>query len=126
MSFALADEELLSRAREIALVDLDALSLGDVDGEIMDAFVSDVRSVLTEIAGRVTAIETALGGGPSVTALMEEQSALRLSERAGEARRKAQGLLDQRALAQVTLSRLSAAASLMIGRLWEADARLAR
>src|SRR5690606_28214650 len=57
------DEGLSTRLRDLALVDLDALTIGaSVPGELIAAFADDVADALREARTRIAALRTALGG----------------------------------------------------------------
>jgi len=63
------DEALSTRLRDLALVEIDALLLGDQTQELVAAFADDVADALREARIRIAALRSQLGGADPLAVL---------------------------------------------------------
>ena len=121
------DEALLTRLRDLALVDLDALLLG-TSGEqyvqLLTAYGEDLEDALRAARGRMAdLIKTVAGVDP--LALLDAGYASRARDGGREAAERSARRLTSRAQACRALARIDDLASSLFPRLLEADRRRA-
>ena len=114
------DEALSTRLRDLALVDLDALALGNP--ELIAAFAEDVADALREARARIAALRGSLGGADPLNVLD-----LSVRQRASDAGAAGAVRIADRLTAQTVaaraLARLADLAGALVGKLFEADRR---
>ena len=117
------DEGLSTRLRDLALVDLDALTVGaSSPGELIGAFADDVADALREARARIAALRTALGG-PEPLAVLDLPHRQRASDTAAAGAQRIREKLVSHAEAARSLARLSDLAASLTPKLFEADRR---
>lgn len=118
-----SDEALSTRLRDLALVDLDALTVGaPVPHEIISAFADDVADALREARTRIAALRTSLGG-PDPLAVLDLPHRQRASDTAAAGAVRVREKLGSHAEAARSLARLSELAASLTPKLFEADRR---
>src|SRR4051812_21007176 len=119
------DEALSTRLRDLALVELDALTAG-LSGRdaqvVIEAFGDDVLDALREARVRIAALRRALGG-PDPLNVLELQPRQRASDAGQAGAERVRDRLAAQAEAARALSRLADLASCLVGKLFEADRR---
>jgi predicted Rdx family selenoprotein len=116
------DEALSARLRDLALVEIDALLLGDGAQELITAFADDVADALREARIRIAALRAQLGGADPLSVLD-----VTTRQRASDAGAAGVDRIRQRLAAQAdasrALARLADLAGGLIPKLFEADRR---
>ncbi len=119
------DEVLSTRLRDLALVDLDALTVG-LDGEhgarLAAAYGDDVADALREARTRIAALRQSLGG-PDPLNVLDLQARQRASDTAHAGAVRVREKLGGQAEAARALARLADLAAALVPRLFEADRR---
>ncbi len=119
------DEALSTRLRDLALVDLDALTVG-LDGAagqgLVAAYADDCADALGEARARLAALRKQLGG-PDPLNVLELASRQRASEAGHAGAGRVQGRLVGQAEAARAFARLADLAAGLVGKLFEADRR---
>jgi hypothetical protein len=119
------DELLSTRLRDLALVDLDALTAG-VEGaaraELVAAFADDIADALREARARMAVLRGPLGGGDPL-AILETTPRQRASDAAVAGAERLRVRLGQQAEAARGFARLADLAAVLAPRLFEADRR---
>lgn len=117
------DEALSTRLRDLALVDLDALTVGSRDGQaLIGAFADDVADALKETRTRIAALRTSLGGADPLNVL-DLAPRQRASDTATAGALRVREKLGHHAEAARSLARLSELAATLTSKLFEADRR---
>lgn len=119
------DEALLTRLRDLALVDLDALTVGldaDRSHELVVAYAEDIADALKEARARMTAMRKELGGPDPLNVLD-----LSARHRASDAGHAGADRVRERLLAQTeaarAFARLAGLVAPLVSKLFEADRR---
>lgn len=119
------DEALSTRLRDLALVDLDALTVG-LDGEagarLAGAYADDVADALREARARIAALRAALGG-PDPLNVLDLAARQRASDTAHAGAVRVREKLGAQAESARALARLADLAAGLVPRLFEADRR---
>jgi hypothetical protein len=117
------DEALSTRLRDLALVDLDALTVGSRDPQgLIAAFADDVADALRETRTRIAALRTSLGGADPLNVL-DLAPRQRASDTATAGALRVREKLGTHAEAARCLARLSELAAILTPKLFEADRR---
>ncbi len=117
------DEALSTRLRDLALVDLDALTVGSHDAQLLiGAFADDVADALKETRARIAALRTALGGADPLNVL-DLAPRQRASDTATSGALRVREKLGSQAEAARSLARLAELAATLTPKLFEADRR---
>jgi len=117
------DEALSLRLRDLALVDLDALTVGaSAPQEVIAAFADDVGDALREARTRIAALRAALGGADPLNVL-DLPARQRASDSAAAGAQRVRDKLASHADAARSLARLSELAASLAPKLFEADRR---
>jgi len=117
------DEVLVMRLRDLALVDLDALTAGArAPGSLIAAYAEDVAGALSEARARIAALRSSLGGADPLNVL-ELASRQRASEAGAAGAQRVRARLVAHADAARDLARLSELAAQLVPKLFEADRR---
>lgn len=114
------DEALSARLRDLALVELDALLVGDRD--LITAFADDVADALREARTRIATLRAQLGGADPLSAL-DIPTRQRASDAATAGVDRIRARLTSQADACRALARLADLAANLIPKLFEADRR---
>ena len=117
-----ADEALSTRLRDLALVEIDALILGDRTQELVAAFADDVADALREARTRIAALRSQLGGANPLSVL-DAASQQRASDAAVAGVDRIRARLAAQADAARALARLADLAAGLVPKLFEADRR---
>lgn len=117
-----ADEALSTRLRDLALVEIDALLLGDGAQELVAAFADDVADALREARTRITALRSQLGGADPL-AILEAAPRQRASDAGAAGTGRIRARLATQADAARALARLTDLAAGLVPKLFEADRR---
>lgn len=123
----LDDEQLLTRLRDLSLVDLDALlagSSGDEYTELLDTYCDDVQSALREARGRVAVLQKSIGGADPL-AIIDATPAVRAQDGGREGAERFAARVAERARACRAVARIDDLAGLLLPKLLEADRRRA-
>jgi hypothetical protein len=119
------DEALLTRLRDLALVDLDALTVGldgDRSHQLVVTFADDIVDALREARARLTALRKELGGPDPLNVLD-----LAPRQRASDAGHAGADRVRERLLAQTeaarAFARLAGLVAPLVTKLFEADRR---
>lgn len=119
------DESLCTRLRDLALVDLDALTVG-LDGgrsqELAGAFADDCADALREARTRITALKKELAG-PDPLNVLDLSARQRASDTAHAGAVRVADRLTTQAEAGRSLARLADLAAALVPKLFEADRR---
>jgi sRNA-binding protein len=119
------DEPLTTRLRDLALVELEALTAG-LDGaragELTAAHADDIADALRDARARIAALRQALGGADPLGAL-DASPRQRASEGGKGGSDRARARLADQAEAARQLARLADLAAGLVPRLFEADRR---
>ena len=119
------DEALSTRLRDLALVDLDALTVG-LDGEagarLAGAYADDVADALREARTRIAALRAQLGG-PDPLNVLDLQARQRASDTAHAGAVRVREKLGTQAESARALARLADLAAGLVSKLFEADRR---
>ena len=117
------DEALSTRLRDLALVDLDALTVSARDPQdLVAAFADDVADALREARTRIATLRTALGG-PDPLNVLDLQPRQRASDTAAAGAQRVRERLGTHAEAARSLARLAELAAGLTPKLFEADRR---
>lgn len=117
-----ADEALSTRLRDLALVEIDALLLGDGTQELIAAFADDVADALREARTRIAALRSQLGGADPL-AILEAAPRQRASDAGAAGVDRIRARLATQADAARALARLTDLAAGLVPKLFEADRR---
>ena len=119
------DEALCTRLRDLALVDLDALTVG-LDGargqELASAYADDCADALREARTRLTALRKDLAG-PDPLNVLDITARQRASDAGHAGSLRVHDRLIGQAEAARTFARLADLAASLVGKLFEADRR---
>lgn len=117
------DEALSMRLRDLALVELDALTAGAAAPQaLIAAYADDVADALREARTRITALRTSLGG-PDPLNVLDLAVRVRASDTAHAGAERVRTKLAANAEAARALARLSELAAVLAPKLFEADRR---
>lgn len=117
------DEALSTRLRDLALVDLDALTVGARDAQaLIAAFADDVADALREARARIATLRAALGGADPLNVL-DLAVRQRASDSGAAGAERVRTRLVGQADAARALARLAELAATLVPRLFEADRR---
>jgi transglutaminase-like putative cysteine protease len=119
------DEALSTRLRDLALVEIDALTAGlpSVDAQtLIAAFADDVADALREAKARIAALRQALAG-PDPLNVVDLQPRQRASDAGQAGLDRVRSRLISQAEAGRALARLAELASGLVSKLFEADRR---
>lgn len=118
-----ADETLSARLRDLALVELDALTAGAAAPQaLIAAYADDVADALREARTRIAALRASLDG-PDPLNVLDLAIRVRASDTAHAGAERVRGKLAANAEAARALARLSELAAALAPRLFEADRR---
>lgn len=118
-----ADEALSTRLRDLALVDIDALTAGTpAPTALIAAFADDVADALKEARGRITTLRAALGGADPLN-ILDATIRQRASDAGATGAERVRARLGSQAEAARSLARLSDLAAGLAPKLFEADRR---
>ena len=121
-----SDETLCTRLRDLALVELDALTVGLAGNDaqvVIAAFADDVADALREARARIAALRQTRGGPEPVNGLV--LLARHLASDAGQAgAERGRDRLAAQAAVVRSLPRLADLAACLVGKLCDADRRL--
>lgn len=119
------DEALSTRLRDLALVDLDALTVG-LDGgaaqQLTGAYADDCADALREARARITVLKKELAG-PDPLNVLDLQPRQRASDAAHAGAARTTDRLRAQAEASRALARLADLAAGLVPKLFEADRR---
>jgi len=121
------DEALLTRLRDLALVDLDALltgASGDHYAELLSAYAGDLEDALRAARGRMADLVKAIAGADPLS-LLDAAPATRARDGGRDAGDRSARRLVHRAQACRALARIDDLAAQLFPRLLEADRRRA-
>lgn len=116
------DEALSTRLRDLALVEIDALILGDHAQELVAAFADDVADALREARVRIAALRSQLGGADPLSVL-DVTTRQRASDAGAAGVERIRARLAAQADASRAFARLTDLAAGLIPKLFEADRR---
>jgi hypothetical protein len=116
------DEALSARLRDLSLVEIDSLLLGDGAQELVAAFADDVADALREARVRIAALRSQLGGADPL-AVLDVTTRQRASDAGAAGVDRIRARLAAQADASRALARLSDLAGGLIRKLFEADRR---
>ena len=116
------DEVLSTRLRDLALVEIDALIIGDRSQELVAAFADDVLDALREARTRIAALRAQLGGADPLSVL-EAAPRQRASDAGAAGVDRIRTRLAAQADAARALARLADLAAGLVPKLFEADRR---
>lgn len=116
------DEALSTRLRDLALVEIDALLIGDRPQELIAAFADDVADALREARTRIAALRGQLGG-PDPLSVLDVTTRQRASDAGAAGVDRIRARLAAQADASRALARLTDLAGGLIPKLFEADRR---
>lgn len=116
------DEALSTRLRDLALVEIDALLLGDRAQELVAAFADDVADALREARTRIAALRSQLGGADPL-AVLDAAPRQRASDAGAAGVDRIRARLAAQADASRSLARLTDLAAGLVPKLFEADRR---
>lgn len=119
------DEALSARLRDLAIVDLDALTVG-LDGargqELVAAYADDCADALREARTRLTVLRKELAG-PDPLAVLDVSARQRGSDAGHAGASRVHDRLRGQAEAARTFARLADLSAALVGKLFEADRR---
>jgi hypothetical protein len=116
------DEALSARLRDLALVEIDALLLGDRAPELIAAFADDVADALREARARIATLRGQLGGADPLSVL-DVSTRQRASDAGAAGVDRIRARLVAQADASRALARLADLAGGLLPKLFEADRR---
>lgn len=116
------DEALSTRLRDLSLVEIDALLVGDHAQELVAAFADDVADALREARTRISALRSQLGGADPLSVL-EVTTRQRASDAGAAGVERIRTRLAAQAESARALARLTDLAAGLIPKLFEADRR---
>ena len=114
------DEALSTRLRDLALVEIDALAIGDA--ELIAAFAHDGADALREARARISALRSQLGGADPLSVL-DVTTRQRASDAGAAGVDRIRARLAAQADAARALARLTDLAAGLTAKLFEADRR---
>ena len=120
------DDRLLGRLRQLALIELEALTFGaagELRGELVAAYADDLADALERARARMAELVTSIASGPDPLQLASAPPEVRTRGGAGEAASRLAARLAERADACRQLARLDEACSLLLPRLVALDRR---
>jgi hypothetical protein len=120
------DDRLLGRLRQLALIELEALTFGaaaELRGDLVAAYADDLADALERARARMAELVTSIASGPDPLQLASAPPDVRARGGAGEAASRLAARLGERADACRQLARLDEACSLLLPRLVELDRR---
>jgi len=118
-----SDEALSTRLRDLALVDVDALTSGTpAPAALIAAFAEDVADALGEARARIGALRAVLGGADPLN-ILDATIRQRASEAGPAGADRVRARLGTQAEAARALARLSDLAAGLAPKLFEADRR---
>jgi hypothetical protein len=121
------EEQLLTRLRDLSLVDLDALlagTSGDAYAQLLVSYAEDLEDALRAARARQTELARVVGGGDPMT-LLEAPFHTRAKDGGREAGERLARRLAARSGACRALARIDDLAAALVPRLLEADRRRA-
>jgi len=116
-----ADEALSTRLRDLALVDLDALVIGE-RADLIGTFAGDVADALAEARTRIAALRAQLGGADPLN-ILDVSVRQRASDAGATGAVRVREKLASQADAARSLARLADLAAALVPKLFEADRR---
>jgi hypothetical protein len=119
------DEALSTRLRDLALVEIDALTSGLATADaliVIATFADDVNDALRQARARIAALRQTLGG-PDPLNVLDLQPRQRASDAAQVGAERVRERLASQAEAARALSRLADLASSLVAKQFEADRR---
>jgi hypothetical protein len=116
------DEALSARLRDLALVEIDALVLGERTQELIAAFADDVADALREARTRIAALRSQLGGADPL-AVLDVAVRQRASDAGAAGVDRIRTRLTVQADAARALARLTDLSAGLVPKLFEADRR---
>lgn len=120
------DEALLTRLRDLALVDLDALLIGaggEQYGRLLTAYGEDLEDALRTARTRIAELQRVVAGDP--LNLLDAPYVTRARDGGRDAAERSAKKLGQRAVAARALARIDDLTANLFARLLEADRRRA-
>jgi hypothetical protein len=117
-----ADEALSARLRDLALVELEALTIGGDPRRLVAAFADDVLDALREARTRIGVLRGLLGGADPL-AVLDATVRQRASDAGAAGAERVKQRLAAQAEAGRTLARLADLAAALVPKLFEADRR---
>jgi hypothetical protein len=117
-----ADEALSARLRDLSLVEIDALLIGDRAQDLIAAFADDIADALREARVRISALRSQLGGADPLS-ILDTTTRQRASDSAAAGVDRIRARLSTQADACRALARLADLAGNLIPKLFEADRR---
>jgi hypothetical protein len=115
------DEALSTRLRDLALVELDALTAGGRN-DLVAAFADDVADALREARTRIAALRAGLGG-PDPLNVLDIAIRQRASDAGATGAERTRSRLLAQAESSRSLARLAELAAALVPKLFEADRR---
>lgn len=116
------DEVLCARLRDLSLVEIDALLIGDRAPELIAAFADDVADALREARARIATLRGQLGGADPLSVL-EVATRQRASDAGAAGVDRIRARLATQAESARALARLADLAGGLVPKLFEADRR---
>jgi hypothetical protein len=116
------DEALSARLRDLALVEIDSLAIGEGAQELIAGFADDVADALREARTRIAALRSQLGGADPL-AVLDVTTRQRASDAGAAGVDRIRARLAAQADASRALARLADLAGGLIPKLFEADRR---
>ncbi|MFT3699375.1 MAG: hypothetical protein QM831_39875 [Kofleriaceae bacterium] len=119
------DEVLSTRLRDLALVEIDALTAGlpSADAQVLiGTFADDVQDALKQARARIAILRQQLGG-PDPLNVLDLQARQRASDAGQAGAERVREKLVSQAEAARALGRLADLAASLVGKLFEADRR---
>ena len=123
------DDRLLGRLRQLALIELEALTFGaaaELRGDLVAAYADDLADALERARARMAELVTSIAGGPDPLQLASAPPEVRARGGAGEAASRLAARLGERADACRQLARLDEACALLLPRLVDVDTKRPR
>jgi hypothetical protein len=124
----LPDQQLMTRLRDLSLVDLDALLAG-AEGqryaEILVTYGDDLQDAVRCARQRIAELRSEIAGGPDPLALAEMAPEVRARDGGRDLAERVGRRLESRAAACRAMARFDDLVGLLLGRLFEADRRRA-
>ncbi len=117
-----ADEALCARLRDLSLVEIDALLIGDRAQDLIAAFADDIADALREARTRMVALRSQLGGADPLS-ILDATTRQRASDSGAAGVDRFRARLSTQADACRALARLADLAGNLIPKLFEADRR---
>jgi len=123
------DDRLLGRLRQLALIELEALTFGaagELRGELVAAYADDLADALERARARMAELVKSIASGPDPLQLASAPPEVRARGGAGEAASRLAARLAERADACRQLARLDEACSVLLPRLVDVEKKRAR